>query len=200
MRFVLVSASDCVLYRTSTAEMRALLLDSAGAGDRLQLPSHFCFRSHKVLSTRKKQPMRGGTKKNKPKETKKTRGHLTWLFLEGKEVPCNNSTQSLNWLEHQGITGGILKYPDCRWIIMPLGRYEELHLSCLFSSSGSGSGSSVGSDLLIALWKILYHWNTTGDTIHRTEQKRNQDTASIDTMHYVQESDSWISMTQHGGL
>lgn len=50
-----------------------------------------------------------------------------------------------------------LKYPDCRWIIMPLGRYEELHLSCLFSSSGSGSGSSVGSDLLIALWKILYH-------------------------------------------
>lgn len=138
-------------------------------------------------------------RRNKEKQTqrnKKNRGHLAWLFLEGKKVPCNNSTQSLNWLEHQGITGGILKNPDCRWIIMPLGRYEELHLSCLFSSSGSGSGSSVGSDLLIALWKILYHWNTTGDTIHRTEQKRNQDTASIDTMHYVQESDSLISMTQ----
>lgn len=132
-----------------------------------------------------------GQKKTNPKKT------VIWHGCSKmpQKVHCNKSVQPLNWLEEQELTGGFLKYPDCLWIITPRGRYEELHLSRLFSSSSS----SGGSDLLIALRKILYHWNTTSDTIHRT--KYNQwGMGQIDTSHSIKESDFWISMTQHREL
>ncbi len=135
-------ASVYVHYCTSTAEMPALLQTAAAAArDTLQPLLSLRPLSHKVLSG-KRHPIRGWEKNTSqqgcPKRPKTSTG--TGLYSHETEL-----------------TRGILKYPGCLWIITPLGRYEELHLSRLFSNSGSSSSSSGGSDLLIALWKILYH-------------------------------------------
>lgn len=69
--------------------------------------------------------------------------------------------------KHKSYDMAVLNDPACNTSAQLLEWREQQEPSRLFSRIVSGSGSN---DLLIAWWKILYHWDTASDNTQNKVQ------------------------------